>query len=208
MAEFAELVPLSELRQKPEIKAGDTLVICKKGAFSGKEAEVINIGGKRVDVSVQGMGMTMKLNELALPLKSSSPQSKKRKTMKEDSGPKLSKMARQALAQELEVGGGGSSGQRQQKGGPVMRLKSNTVDVLGCNFEEARRKCENKFSRTMMSKDPIVFILHGHGAKGILKQKIRDWLKRDKQWVQKWSSADASDGGDAFTKVELKKIQY
>jgi DNA mismatch repair protein MutS2 len=207
MAEFAELVPLSELREKPEIKMGDTLVICKNGSFRGKEAQVINVGGKRVNVSVQGMGMTMKLIELALPLKTLS-KSKKKEIIKEDSGPKMSKMARQALAQELEAGGNASRGQKQQKGGPVMRLKSNTVDCLGCNFEEARRKCENKFSRTMMSKDPVVFILHGHGTKGILKQKIRDWLKRDKQWVQKWSGADATDGGDAFTKVELKKIQY
>lgn len=55
-----------------------------------------------------------------------------------------------------------------------------------------------------MSKNPVVFILHGHGTQGVLKQKIRDWLKRDKQWVKRSRPADASDGGDAFTMVELK----
>ena len=79
---------------------------------------------------------------------------------------------------------------------------------LGCNFEEARRKCEDKFSRVLMSKNPVVFILHGHGTQGVLKQKIRDWLKRDKQWVKSARPADASDGGDAFTRVELKSIKY
>ena len=209
MAEFAELVPLSELRQKPEINPGDLLVICKNGAFKGKEAQVLNANGKRVNVSVQGMQMTMKLNELALPLKTPSAQSKETKPVEKNGAPKLSKMARQALEYEFATNNnGGGKGEKRQKSGPVMRLKTNTVDVLGCNFEEARRKCEDKFSRTLSSKDPVVFILHGHGTKGILKQKIRDWLKRDKEWVKKWSSADASDGGDAFTKVELKKIIF
>lgn len=79
---------------------------------------------------------------------------------------------------------------------------------IGCNFEEARRRCEDKFSKVLMSKNPVVFILHGHGTQGVLKQKIRDWLKRDKQWVKRARPADPSDGGDAFTMVELKSIQY
>ena len=56
----------------------------------------------------------------------------------------------------------------------------------------------------MMSKNPVVYILHGHGTKGILKQKIRDWLGREKQFVKKFGAADSADGGDSFTKVELK----
>jgi DNA-nicking Smr family endonuclease len=47
----------------------------------------------------------------------------------------------------------------------------------------------------------------GHGTQGILKEKNRDWLQRDKQWVKKCKPADAADGGDAFTLVELKKLQ-
>jgi len=85
-----------------------------------------------------------------------------------------------------------------------MRVSSNTVDCIGCNFEAARRKCEDKFSKVMTSKNPVVFILHGHGTQGVLKSKLRTWLGRDKQWVKKWSSADKEDGGDAFTRVELK----
>lgn len=80
--------------------------------------------------------------------------------------------------------------------------------MTGCSFEEARRKCEDKFSQVLMTKNPVVFILHGHGTQGVLKQKLRDWLKRDKQWVKSATAADTEDGGDAFTRVELKKIQY
>jgi DNA mismatch repair protein MutS2 len=197
--QYSEMVPLGELRELPDIKAGDLLLICKKGSMRGKEAKVVNISGKRIDVSVNGMQMTMKINELALP-----PSSYEPKINDANEGPRISKMARKALA-EAENSDIASFGETTGNSeGPTMRLKSNTVDCLGCSFEEARRKCEDKFSSVMMSKRPVVYILHGHGPQGVLKKKIRDWLSRDKQWVKKFSSADHDDGGDAFTKVELK----
>lgn len=200
--QFSEMVPLGELRELPDIKPGDLLLICKKGSMSGKEAKVINISGKRIDVSVNGIQMTMKINEMALPPSSYMP-----KSNDANNGPKMSKMARKALAEaensDIAISIGDANGNSE---GPTMRLKSNTVDCLGCSFEEARRKCENKFSSVMMSKRPVVYILHGHGPQGVLKKKIRDWLSRDKQWVKKFSSADQDDGGDAFTKVELKSM--
>jgi len=217
--QFTEIVPLSELRNLPEISPGDTLVVCKKGALRGAEATLINISGKRVDVTVRGMPMMMKLGEVALPPKSFQPSEAigVRNTIGADiknskSGPQMSKMARKALADEesdvvLKRNNNSNSQESTKSNGPVMRLSSNTVDCLGCSFEEARRKCEDKFSRVMMSKNPVVFILHGHGTKGVLKQKIREWLKRDKQWVKSFGTADASDGGDAFTIVKLKNLQ-
>lgn len=231
---FAEMVPLAELREKPNLKAGDILVICKKGALSGKEATVINVSGKRVAVNVSGMQMQMKLSEVALRPTSFVTESQKSNSK----GSKMSKMAQKALAQEMESGGGGLGPNTSSKisGGPTMRVSSNTVDCIGCNFEAARRKCEDKFSKMMTSKNPgecrdnsfkiawlrfkkchvdlifetfhyvkVVYILHGHGTQGVLKSKLRTWLGRDKQWVKKWSAADKDDGGDAFTRVELKK---
>lgn len=198
--QFSEMVPLGELRELPDIKAGDLLLICKKGSMNGKEAAVVNVSGKRIEVSVNGIQMIMKINELALP-----PSSYKPKVNDGNEGPRMSKMARKALAEaensDLAVSIGDTAGASE---GPSMRLKSNTVDCLGCSFEEARRKCEDKFSSVMMSKRPVVYILHGHGPQGVLKKKIREWLSRDKQWVKKFSSAEQEDGGDAFTKVELK----
>jgi dsDNA-specific endonuclease/ATPase MutS2 len=176
------------------------LLICKRGSMNGKEATVVNVSGKRIEVSVNGIQMTMKINELALP-----PSSYKPIVNDTNEGPKISKMARKALAEaensDLVITTGDTA---VTSGGPSMRLKSNTVDCLGCSFEEARRKCEDKFSSVMMSKRPVVYILHGHGPQGVLKKKIREWLSRDKQWVKKFSSAEQEDGGDAFTKVELK----
>ena len=202
--QFAEMVPLSEMRERPNLKAGDTLVICKKGAMSGKEATVVTTSGKKVNVSVQGMQMSMKLAELSLPPKSFV--STKPAAKANDGRNAMSKMARKALQDEEAdfAANGEPKSSPGKSGGPVMRLSTNTVDCIGCNFEEARRKCENKFAKVMMNKNPVVFILHGHGAKGVLKTKLRDWLRRERQFVKKFGPADASDGGDAFTKVELK----
>eukprot|EP00979_Chaetoceros_neogracilis_P008241 scaffold1833_cov263-Chaetoceros_neogracile.AAC.2 len=203
--QFAEMVPISEMREKPDLNAGDTLVICKKGAMSGKEATIINTSGKKVTVSVQGMQMSMKLAEVALPPRSFVVKKATEKREMEGKNT-MSKMARKALDSEQRdfTAGAGSDTVGKKSSGSIMRLSSNTIDCLGCNFEEARRKCEDKFSKVMMNKNPVVYILHGHGATGILKQKIRDWLKREKQFVKKFGAADAADGGDAFTKVELK----
>jgi len=85
-----------------------------------------------------------------------------------------------------------------------MRTDSNTVDVRGCNLEEAKDKAATKFSSALMAGRPVVYILHGHGTGGVLKTKIRNWLKTERQLVKKFQPADKSDGGDAFTRVELK----
>lgn len=204
--QFAEMVPLSEMRNKPILNGGDTLVICKKGALSGKVATVISTSGKKVNLKVQGMQMSMKLEEVALPPRSFIGGANDANMEKNNARNGMSKMARKALQEEEAEIALGSRGipPTKQSNDKVMRLSSNTVDCLGCNFEEARRKCETKFAKVMMNKTPVVFILHGHGSSGVLKSKIRDWLSREKQFVKKFSPADASDGGDAFTKVELK----
>ena len=60
---FEDVVPVAEMRVKPDIKPGDTLIVCKNGDLKGAEATVVNTGGRRVDVTVRGMPMTMKLTE-------------------------------------------------------------------------------------------------------------------------------------------------
>lgn len=57
-----------------------------------------------------------------------------------------------------------------------------------------------------MTKHPnlIVFILYVHRTQGVLRQKIWEWLKHDKQWVKNAKLADPSNGGNAF--IELGNI--
>jgi len=216
-SQSTELIPLSELVTVPDLQKGDALVICKKGALFGTETTILTVSAKKISVSARGMAMSMKFNELALPpAKSAITQVNNNNkftttTSYEDPNRnKMSNVAAKALSDE-EYAEVRQSHQQQPKdapkSGPVMRMKSNTVDVLGCTFDEARRKCEDKFSGVMMNKNAAVYILHGHGEKGVLKQKLREWLKRDRLWVKNYKPADISDGGDAFTMVRIKKMQ-
>ena len=140
--QFAEMVPLAEMREKPEIKAGDKLVVCKNGALKGSEAVVVNMSGKRIDVTIKGMPMTLKLAEVALPPKSYKPIQQVQSPIKiktgsksrGNGGPKMSKMAMKALAEEEadnKIRGSKQSRESKKESGAVMRLSSNTVDCLG-----------------------------------------------------------------------------
>ena len=223
--EQEELIPLSQLppNQLSEIKEGDDIVICKSGNLYSKRGTLTSKAGKNQwQISFpNGMGMTMKLKDLSLPPSPKSPLgvSIRQEEKNPTNGPKLSKMARKALAmeqQEMEYNNNNNMNNKKKSdesdsdksSDSMMRVPSNTIDVLGCNFEEAKRKCEDVFAKAMGRKNPVVYILHGHGAQGVLKRKIRDWLNRDRTWVQSYKSASAEDGGDAFTMVHIKKIKY
>lgn len=203
LEQIGDLVPIAEMRKKPSLEVGQRLIICKEGPLKGKHAVLVTFGGKKVDVTVQGVRLSLKLTELALPPATNKSVNEKRQN--DEKGKSMSKMARKALEAENDLLVDlNKSSTDQLSSSSVMRLSSNTVDCLGCSFEEARRKCEDMFAKVMMQKHPIVFILHGHGTKGVLKTKLREWLGRERQFVKKFGPADASDGGDAFTKVELK----
>jgi len=223
----AELVPIAELRDKPDLKAGDTVTVCKNGPLLGREATIVkSLGGRRVEVRVNNMNVGLKLDEVAIPVKGgkfvpSSP----RNTNGGDGGgggrSSLSKAAERAIAEERKdvgrrpSGAGDNSNNNNASSSSsspffAMRTQSNTVDVRGCNLEEAKDKSTSKFSSVLLSGrggSAVAYILHGHGTGGVLKNKIRNWLSQMEkrgEVVKGWKPADASDGGDAFTRVELR----
>ena len=213
----AELVPLSEMREKPNLKIGDALVICKKGSsLVGKEGTISKMG-KKIELKIGNMPVILKMSELALPLSTTKVSASNPKSTKQvitgPNGETLSKTAQRALAgveldrntpvRDLHKNGSGKG----NESGNTFRLDANTVDVRGCTFEEAKQKCQNKFGSVMTQKSAVVFILHGHGT-GALKKKLRQWLQRDKQWVKSFKKAREEDGGDAFTQVQVKNLMY
>ena len=153
--------------------------------------------------------MGLKMTDVALP----PPKSSSFKFTQSGSSPavdrkaSISKAAEKALQEEKsgprDVRLGDESGARSSSK-VIMRTESNTVDVRGCNLLEAQEKVKAKFSSALMTGRPVVYILHGHGTGGILKSKIRNWLATERDLVQKFEAADKADGGDAFTRVELK----
>jgi DNA-nicking Smr family endonuclease len=162
--------------------------------------------GKKIEVSVGGVPVRLTTTEIAFP--PSSVMAKKSTIQSNNTGgAKLSKMAQRALDLDSSVDTlteMASSSSRSSDSGTTMKTKSNTVDCIGMNFEESKRKCIDAFSKATMQNRSVVFILHGHGT-GVLKKKIRSWLQDDRQWAKSFRAADQADGGDALTMVELKK---
>mmetsp|Transcript_21181 Transcript_21181/g.52084 ORF Transcript_21181/g.52084 Transcript_21181/m.52084 type:complete len:1044 (-) Transcript_21181:951-4082(-) len=197
----AELVPIAEMRQRPELKEGDELIICKIGPLFQRQAIVEKILGRRVQVKVSGVTMAMKLSDVALkPTVSTFTPSVK----KPSRGKKLSKAAEKALKSEMKKPQGAASiDPSKPKQGILIRTESNTVDVRGCNFEEAKDLVRTKISKAIMNQRRTIFVLHGHGTGGVLKTKLRQWFKAEKKLVKQWGAAEQSDGGDAFTRLEL-----
>lgn len=206
-----EFVPIAELRDKPELEEGDTVVVCKNGPLFAREATVIRTMGNRIEVRVNNMNVAFKLTEIAMPVANGPRPRQSSGSDKLNRAKTISKAAERLLANEND---GASSEwerarQQQQQGTSegkqvAMRTESNTVNVLGCNLLEAQEKIKDKFSASLMNGRTTVYILHGHGTGGVLKGKIRNWLRTERGLVKRWQPADREDGGDALTRVELK----
>jgi len=206
IAEQAELVPLTEMREKPKLNAGDSLIVCKRGPMFGKEGKVVQASGARVELNVNRMIVSFKLAEVALPNGKVSGSDNSVKNDKQQRQASRMRAAEKAIAAERSAGADDwtvASGPAASSS-VAMRTDSNTVDVRGCNSREAQDLAKQKFSSCLLNGQSTVYILHGHGTGGILKSNVRKWLKSEKQLVKRWLPADASDGGDAFTRVELQ----
>jgi len=208
-----ELVPLAELRNKPDLNIGDTLMVCKKGMFKGKHG-IISEMGNQITLTINGMSARFKYQDLALVPEGFAPSTKSSTSNNNNTGRRKGSILSKRDIQGLEEMGGSAKTSSSNSGGDAnksntstMRLDSNTIDVRGSNLEEAKRTSTAFFGRATMSNRSVVYILHGHGTGGVLKQKLRDWLRSERQWVKRYAPADAADGGDAFTLVELKKLK-
>lgn len=198
----AELVPLAELRDRPDLAEGDTLIVCKMGPLFKREAIVEKVLGRQVQVKVSGVTMAMKMTDLAM-VPSSSFKTVKAKAKSRVS--KLSKAAEKALKTEVNSKPSSSLGESTApKKSVAIRTESNTVDVRGCNFEEAKDRVRTQISKELMNGRSVIYVLHGHGTGGVLKAKVRGWLKSEKTLVKRWNPAEQSEGGDAFTRLELR----
>lgn len=98
--------------------------------------------------------------------------------------------------------------QKSQKGdgaerAATGRVDRNTLDLRGKTVEESKDSIE-RFARMLTQENrKVMFILHGHGT-GALKTNLRVWLKQRYKAAKSSRPADVADGGDAFTRVELR----
>ena len=82
-----------------------------------------------------------------------------------------------------------------------IRLDQNTCDLRGMRVDEAIDAVVAFVDRLAARGDRFGFVLHGHGT-GALKQAVRTWAK-DAPYVRTSRPASESEGGDAFTVLEV-----
>jgi len=90
---------------------------------------------------------------------------------------------------------------------PVMvassvRTGSNSCDLRGTRVDAALERVEKFLDDLTLQGASTGHILHGHGT-GALKQALRRWLPTC-GYAKSWRPGDESEGGDAWTVVELR----
>jgi DNA mismatch repair protein MutS2 len=204
-----ELVPLAEIRNRPILQEGHVVTVCKPGSLFGREAIVVRDQGKQLQVQVSGLPMSMKNTDLSMIAANPDVIAHSKSNLQNSSAGKSSRLSKSTEKALMAENTGSSSSMVQDSNmsgvrSPTIRMDFNTVDVRGCNLEEAIHNVQQKLSNSVMRGCKTIFVLHGHGSGGVLKSKLRGWLKGEKTLIKSWAPADQSDGGDAFTRIELK----
>lgn len=203
-AKAANLVPISEMREKPDLKVGDSVIVCERGPLFGKQATIFSQGRKpEVKLGDSGMVVRLKLSGLAMPNENVKPMVSTPMQRPRDPKNMLSNAAQKALEAEMRDGSVATPSGKRRVSTVSIRTQSNTVDVRGSNLDEAKSLILDRFDSCMRMNRMVVYILHGHGTRGVLKSKVRNWLRSEKELVKSFGPASSSDGGDAFTRVEL-----
>jgi len=84
----------------------------------------------------------------------------------------------------------------------LLKMKAKLeLKILGYRFDEAQPEIENFLDRAILNGLKTVRIVHGKGT-GILKQKVRQFLRTNKN-VTDFFSPPPESGGDGVTVVEL-----
>jgi dsDNA-specific endonuclease/ATPase MutS2 len=168
---------------------------------------VVKVLGKQLQVQVSGVTMAVKLADVSLMVGNFEIQTARANTGARGKSSRLSKSVEKALNSEP----GGNLTPSPTIDTPLpsasvsIRTDSNTVDVRGSMFEEARELVKDKISTSITSgRSSVVYVLHGHGTAGVLKSKIRGWLTSERQLVKRWAPAEQTDGGDAYTRLEIR----
>ncbi len=91
---------------------------------------------------------------------------------------------------------------RQAPLGSSVRTDSNTLDLRGMRVDEAIQKVDYFLDGLLQKGVGVAYLLHGHGT-GALKAALREWLPQQVV-VENWRAAEKSEGGDAFTRVDLR----
>ena len=147
-------------------------------ASVGQHGQVLAVSGEQAEVQVRAMKLKVPFHQL-----STSKETEKRRPPVMEAPP---------APTPTRAAGEGSGG---------VRLPNNTCDLRGKRLEEAEAEVE-RFAGVLLGRgERFGYLLHGHGT-GALKSGLRTWL-RSASFVRNFRPGDLTEGGDAFTVLEL-----
>ena len=194
---------LEPLASDASLSAGDAVAVLKRGPFFARRAKVEALLNKgvvlvHVDGVATEMGGALKLKRKDLArAPTGAPTTTKQQASPQRKGRKVPKQL-VGLDGEAPSSNNGKAAEKT----PQMRTAQNTLDLRGQRYDDAERETDYFLDRMTRSGGPC-YILHGHGT-GALKTGLRRFLKSDAR-VKTASPASHDDGGDAFTRVELRR---
>lgn len=192
------------------VEEGVTLIVLEKGSIFGSRGIVTqkNKGRGRVFLRVAGVEVKMERHLLGRPHRAGKMGFLTGDAEDENMSAKDRRMMKM-LQEDLVDPDKLMIKPRRVKDGKLsgLRMATNTLDIRGHGIAEAQELTMTYFERTMNRdlKDliGIVYINHGNTkAADAIKPKFRLWLKKN-PLVRRFAPAELSDGGDAFTVVEL-----
>ncbi|KAJ1462965.1 hypothetical protein M885DRAFT_504451 [Pelagophyceae sp. CCMP2097] len=208
-ASSRNLAPLTDI---DSIQTGARVVVLKEGAWYGRAAVVVSLAKKNVQVELEGFDATLvgplrlKPAELAYATEDSIITEVRRRPPPPPQGalpPNISKRVAATMMAELpKMATAFAERKADDDVTARMRTTQNTLDCRGSNLEDASENLNTFLGQCRAKGLTTVYVLHGHGT-GVLKNGLRQMLKRHAA-AKTVRPAEAGDGGDAFTVVQLR----
>ena len=173
-----------------------------------------NKGRGRIVLRVAGVEVKMERHLLGIPkrsgqlgfLKSANAGDAEQLSAKDK---RLLKMLNEELVDPEKLGGYSFKSKKESKLRGT-RSAANTVDVRGLGVADAQSAAmafmQEVSERNGKSVVEVIYINHGNTKESTeVKSKLRQWLKKHPM-VNRMNPAELSDGGDAYTVVELDLV--
>ena len=202
------------------IEEGQILVVLERGGLFGSRGTVTrrNKGKGRVQLKIAGVELKMERHLLGIPLKKGLTEVFRASMNNNDNNlaidekelsakdKRMLQILREELVDPDKLSGGKKTIRESKLVGK--RSSSNTLDIRGYSIVEAQAKTmeylEKYYANDISENNAVIYVHHGNKKDGdIVKPKLRSWLKRN-PLVRRLAPAELSDGGDAYTIVELQ----
>jgi dsDNA-specific endonuclease/ATPase MutS2 len=199
------------------LDVGTPLVVLEKGTLFGSRGLVshrnkgrgkvfINIAGAEVKIDRHLLGVPLKQGPLGLKTMKDNLLQREPTAMSAKDRRMLEMLEKELVDPDKMVTKAGYKGKKNKIVG--LRSAKNTVDVRNKGLEEAQKMTGRYIENYIDTADyfgstAVIYINHGAKITKEFKEKYRSWLAKF-PLVSRVQQAEMSDGGEAFTIIELE----